>query len=344
VYGDLFKRLRQLDISEDVGEHVLAQIRRSKALLGLSELAFKVKQGFSTQEDLDNLWKKEFDGVLSERENDGSGLSSVSTDLEALLDGIATERGFRWRLGCLNASLGSLRRGDFGFVFARPETGKTTFLASEVTHMLDGSGQAVVWFNNEEQGTKVMLRVYQAFFGASLEQLMANPKKYKDAFYGAVGNRFHLLDSAVIHRRDVEKVIARINPGVVVYDQIDKIKGFNNDRDDLRLGSIYQWARELAKGSHASIGVCQADGHAEGVRYLTMEHVSNAKTSKQAEADFIIGIGKIHDNGAESVRYLNISKNKLMGDPDSIPDLRHGRFEVLIDAQVARYRDVVKYD
>jgi hypothetical protein len=153
-----------------------------------------------------------------------------------------------------------------------------------------------------------------------------------------------LFDSATIGRRDVERLVEQLNPSLVVYDQIDKIKGFANDREDLRLGSIYQWARELAKGSHASLGVCQADGHAEGVRYLTMEHVANAKTAKQAEADFILGIGKAADQELASARFLNISKNKLLGDADSRQELRHGRFEVLIEPTVARYRDVIHFD
>ena len=143
--------------------------------------------------------------------------------------------------------------------------------------------------------------------------------------------------------RDVEQVVKRLSPGLVIYDQIDKIKGFQNDREDLRLGSIYQWARELAKGSHAAIGVCQADGTAEGVRYLTMEHVANAKTAKQAEADWILGIGRTHDNDGEYIRYFNISKNKLVGDDDSLPELRHGKFEVIIEPTLARYKDVIDY-
>lgn len=188
-----------------------------------------------------------------------------------------------------------------------------------------------------------MLRVYQAYFGVTMDQLMANVKKFKDAFNEQVGNRFRLYDSATLDRRTIEAVVARTSPSIVIYDQIDKIKGFVNDREDLRLGAIYQWARELAKGSHAAIGVCQADGTAEGVRYLTMEHVANAKTAKQAEADWILGIGKVHDQALERVRYLNISKNKLFGDPDSIPDLKHGRFEALIEPHIARYKDVVTY-
>jgi hypothetical protein len=71
-----------------------------------------------------------------------------------------------------------------------------------------------------------------------------------------------------------------------------------------------------------------------------MAHVSNAKTAKQAEADFILGIGRTHDPGAEYLRYLNISKNKLIGDSDTEQGLRHGRMEVLIHPDVARYSDL----
>jgi hypothetical protein len=142
----------------------------------------------------------------------------------------------------------------------------------------------------------------------------------------------------------VERIVERKQPGLVIYDQLTKIKGFKADRPDLVLGEIFQWARELAKGNHAAIGVSQADGGAEGVRYLTMEHVANAKTAVQAEADWILGIGRSNEMGTERSRYLSISKNKLFGDKDSIPELRHGRFEVFIRPDIARYEDIIKYE
>lgn len=268
----------------------------------------------------------------------------MSTNIKELLENTYEKPGLRWRLACLNKSLGSLRKGDFGFLFARPETGKTTFLASEISHFLTQTDENVLWLNNEEQGDKVMLRIMQAYFGATLDQVKSNYRRYQEEFDKRVGGRFHLIDEAQISKKDVEQLIKELNPGLVVYDQIDKIRGFSNDRDDLRLGGIYQWARELAKGNHAAIGVCQADGTAEGVRYLTMEHVANAKTSKQAEADWIIGIGKVSDIGTEYVRFLNISKNKLQGDEDSIPDMRHARMETIIEPHIARYKDVINYD
>lgn len=106
------------------------------------------------------------------------------------------------------------------------------------------------------------------------------------------------------------------------------------------MGAIYQWARELAKEYCPVVGICQADGTAEGERWLHMGHVSNAKTAKQAEADFIVGIGKTNETGWERTRFINISKNKLTGDDDSDPEARHARFEVLIKPEIARYEDI----
>lgn len=198
--------------------------------------------------------------------------------------------------------------------------------------------------NNEEQGEKVMIRMYQAFFGVRLEQLLENVQKFKQAFQEQVGDRFILVDNAGIDCRNIERIVHSVQPSLIIYDQIDKIKGFKADREDLALGAIYQWARELSKNYAPTIGVCQADGSAEGQKWLTMANVANAKTSKQAEADWILGIGKTHDEFSEFTRYFNISKNKLMGDRDSIPNLKHGRFEVLVDPETARYKDVVKYE
>lgn len=217
-------------------------------------------------------------------------------------------------------------------------------MASEVSNFLTQTDGTIDWFNNEEQGQKVVLRVYQAYFGCRLEQLIANVRKYKAEFEAATQGRFRFYDSATLSRSQIERIVERDNPRLTIYDQIDKIKGFNADREDLRLGAIYQWARELAKNRHSVIGVCQADGSAENVKFLNMDNVANAKTSKQAEGDWILGIGKIHDMGHENVRYLNICKNKLFGDEDSDEKLKHGRFEVLIEPSVARYKDIINYD
>lgn len=169
---------------------------------------------------------------------------------------------------------------------------------------------------------------------------MSDRTRNQEKFLELTKGNLRLVDSASIHRKQVEQLCKQLEPALIVFDQIDKLKGFSNDREDLRLGAIYIWARELAKTYCPVIGVCQADGLAGNKKWLTMENVANAKTSKQAEADWILGIGKIEEVGMEFLRYLNISKNKLSGDIDSIPELRHAKFEVVIEPNIGRYRDL----
>lgn len=343
IYLELFKTLSEEPIDPELGVGMLKAIKRRKTALELSEKAFKFATGHVDVDAVIQMAK-----LLEEDQGEQlEEIEVVSDDLEYLLNETVQKPGLRWRLNCLNRSLGSLRKSNFGFIFARPETGKTTFLASEVGFMLtqlnENSGP-IVWFNNEQGGNEVMLRVYQGYFGVTLEQLLANRGRYKREFQERTKGKFKLIDDANIDRVRVEKVCKHFSPSLVIFDQIDKIKGFAADREDLRLGAIYIWARELAKQYCPVIGVCQADGSAENQKWLTMDNVANAKTSKQAEADWICGIGKIHADGFENTRFLNISKNKLLGDEDSIPELRHGRFDVYIEQEIARYRDVVRYD
>jgi KaiC/GvpD/RAD55 family RecA-like ATPase len=264
----------------------------------------------------------------------------VTNDLEELYNDARQNVGLRWRLQTLNRMLGSLRTGDFGFIFARPETGKTTFLASEITHFATQVKKPIVWFNNEEQGSKVQLRLYQAMLGCSLTELFSDIEGNRKRYLELGGANIKIYDSASIHRKQVDQIVRELEPSLIIFDQLDKIKGFTDDREDLRLGSIYIWARELAKQYCPAIAVCQADASGEGKRWLTMENVANAKTAKQAEADWILGIGKTHDVKEEYIRHLHLCKNKLTGDPDSDPNERHGRNSVRILPEVARYGDI----
>jgi len=193
---------------------------------------------------------------------------------------------------------------------------------------------------HEEQGEKVRLRTFQAALGLTSDQLWTNKELILNQYREGTKELIKIYDDATIHRHDVEQIVSELNPELVVFDQIDKIKGFNADRPDLVYGRIYQWGRELAKKGCAVIGICQGDGSGEGVKWLTMSHVAEAKTSKQAEADWILGIGRSNEGGTESVRYFNISKNKLLGDENTDPNERHGRFEVFLRPEIARYEDM----
>jgi len=337
IYTNLFHQIEQQEINQDLITDVLKRLKQRQEAFDLSTLAYEVSQGTKTFMEL--ITKAH--AIEHEEELDKVDSSVfTSDDLKELYEEGVTKPGLRWRLGTLNRMLGSLRRGDFGFIFARPETGKTTFIASEVSYFATQATSPIIWFNNEEGGSKVMLRIYQATLGLTLEELFRDIEGNKRKFHELTKGNIKLYDSGSISRNDVEKLCYQLNPSCIIFDQLDKIKGFNSDRDDLKLGYIYQWARELAKQYCPVIGISQADGSGEGKKWLTMDNVSGAKTSKQAEADFILGIGKTHDEGMEMVRHLHLSKNKLLGDADSDPSLRHGRCDVILKPNIARYVDI----
>jgi hypothetical protein len=341
VFNDIFNSLRSNPSDREIAQELLKAYKRQQVLSQISLTAFDVQNGSKPLTDLSALLS-EIDTPI---ETETSEQLFVTNDLAELVDKQVAKRGLRWRINFLNWSLGSLRKGDFGFVFARPETGKTTFLASEVTYMasqLRDEDGPILWFNNEEQGEKVNLRVYQASLGITQSDLCGDIPKWSRAFDERTKSKIRIVDRAALFKGEAERIIREYKPSLILFDQIDKVKGFDSDREDLRLGAIYIWARELAKAYCPVIGVCQADGTGEGQKWLTMDNVANAKTSKQAEADWILGIGKTHDPALEDVRFFNISKNKLSGDDDTVSRLRHGRTEILIEPEIARYRDILQ--
>lgn len=315
--------LRELQDKQKAYDLALAALEVSEGRKEFTDLLVLAENLNPTKSDSDS-----FEGLF------------VTNDLEELYNDQVQTAGLRWRCQTLNRMLGSLRKGDFGFIFARPETGKTTFLASEITSFTTQTSKPILWFNNEEQGSKVQLRLYQAMLGCTLTELFSDIDGNNKRYLERGGNNIRIFDSASIHRKQVEQLVRELEPSLVIFDQIDKIKGFADDREDLRLGSIYIWAREIAKQYCPVIGVSQADASGEGKKWLTMENVANAKTAKQAEADWILGIGKTHNDTEQFDRFLHLCKNKLTGDPDTDPDLRHGKGVVRINPNIARYVDL----
>ena len=336
-YTPIFKQLEELNVDTAKVEEYLKGIQQRATASEIAGVALAVAEGVRP---FDSLIESVSALESNEMPVDSGELDFVNDDLEFLHETQQTTNGLRWPLDSLNRNLGSLRKGDFGFLFARPETGKTTFLATMVPHMAAQASGPILWFNNEEQGGKVALRCYQGALGISLHQLFSNTEQYKVQYQEKTHGRVKIIADASITKQRVEQLCKKYQPSLIIFDQIDKIHGFHKeDRQDVELKAIYVWARELAKEYCPVIAVCQAGASGEGKRWLTMGDVDNSKTGKQGEADWILGVGKVHDEGLDNVRYFHLSKNKLIGDNDADPSMRHGKWEVRIRPEIARYED-----
>jgi len=261
----------------------------------------------------------------------GAECDYITDDIHDLLDEELDNSGLHWRLEALNNSMRGMRPGDFGIVAARPDKGKTMFLASEVTYLAPQlpEGKTILWLNNEGQGKRIITRLYQASLGGTLSELgiLRRGGLLKRAYSDRVGawNKIRIVD---IHEKDsftVEQIIERNNPGVVIYDMIDHIRGFGDmPRTDLQLEEMYKWARTISvKHNLIGIATSQISNDGEGLQYPPQGCLKDSKTGKQGACDWILMIGASNDPNLNNVRYLGLPKNKLRrqgapGDPRAI--------------------------
>lgn len=339
-YREIFENLKKSSPDETFIEKYIAEGQKNQLATELALKALDVAEGRLGPEMLTPYIESlsAYSGAIKQ------DLKLVPTDINGLLDRNLHSPGLKWRLDCLNKSLGPLRKGDFGFVFKRPETGGTTFLASEVSFFAGQVERPILWFNNEEQTEKVILRCMQSALGCRVIDLDRDREGSQQRYTHITSGNIFFPDFGICDINTIGSYCDSYNPALVVIDQIDKVKGFKEDRKDLEYGQIYRWVRELAKRHCPIIGVCQASGSAENKMWLSMEDIAESKTSKAAEADWILGIGAVDDIGKKNLRYFNICKNKLMGGPDSDPSMRHGRMSVVIQPEIARYKDSGDYE
>jgi len=304
----------------------------------LSIVAIDVAEGRKKVADLAPIIDKLELSVVDEIEE----IEWVTTDIDELIEEEELALGLRWRLNVLNQSLGPLRKGNFGQIFARLETGKTAMWISEVTYMAEQVEQPILIFFNEEGGKDIVWRMYSAVTGLTYLELMNNRKRAKEIWKDKIGDKIKFIDEpTLVEKKTMEKVIEQIKPSLIVIDNMEKVKGFVGDRKDLVLHEIYKWGRELAKTYCPVITVGQADGTGHNDRYINESQMADSKTAKPSELDFIIGIGRTDKEGYENVRYINIPKNKLRGDTNTVEAMRHlkGK-EVLIVPHLSIYQDM----
>lgn len=322
-----------------------------KSLIELDYLALimdeceKVKEGSSDLEHVHILATNALKDVERYIEKDEL---FVSADLSSIADRI-TSSGYEWRLDALNRSLGPLRTGNFVIVAARVEVGKTTFLASEVSYLAQQlpKDRPVVWVNNEEESSVVFFRIVQAALGQESKTIIADSKKAMDDYEALMAgdkNRIRVTKDTN-NIRDLETLFREVNPGLIVFDQLDKVDGFKSDeREDLRLGKVYKWARELSRSYGPVIAASQLSATAVDLKdppFIGLDALRGSKTDKPGEADAVITIGKYKEPKSpeeETIRTINVPKNKLPGGGGKqVESDRHGQFIVTIDPIRARY-------
>jgi replicative DNA helicase len=282
------------------------------------------------------------------------------TPIEDLLAAEEAEEGFRFRLGCLNETVKPLRGGDFMIVAARPDQGKTTLLASELTHMArrwtplyPGENRSVIWLNNEGPSRNIVTRASRQpaagptrrCSSSSSSRTPSTGNQLRAKYVEALGGRPGVLRVFSVHDRwnyELEDILKTHKPAIVVADMIDNVR-FGGElanmgsRTDQALEAMYQWFRMIGvKYDCTMIATSQISAEGEGQMWPPQSALKDSKTGKQGAADVILMMGSVQSqpNLANS-RYLSTPKNKRKrrGRPSNL------MAEVNFDADHARVRD-----
>lgn len=181
-------------------------------------------------------------------------------------------------------------------------------------------------------------RIVQSALGITSEELEEDPAKAAAAYTKLMGrmDKIIIFDKADVSTRDVDALLKKYDVGLVIFDQLWKMHGFEEEAGNevTRQGMLFNWARELSKKYAPVIAVAQADGTAQGQRWIEMSQLYGSKTVIQGEADAIVTIGR--DPATGDTRYLYVPKNKLKG---KNPAMRNGKYELQILPHIGRFKE-----
>jgi replicative DNA helicase len=276
----------------------------------------------------------------------------VDDSISDLLAEDEDDEGIAFGLNCLASNLRPLRPGDLVIVAGRPDTGKTSFIASELRTMVKTipADRPAIWFNNEGEGNRIIKRLYQAMLGSNIDELieLKDEGTIEQLYAEAGGDRVQVIDCHDWTTTMVEQVVGDVKPSLVIFDMIDNLEFSgemrlgHDQRTDQILESQYQWGRKLGvKHGFPVMATSQvsaeAEHQAETQCWPAMHMLKDSKTGKQGAADLMIMIGLSSDPMCANDRYISTPKNKL-GRPRG---QRYVRQQVNFDIARATYSDPV---
>lgn len=318
LYETLFQKLILLEpISYEVAEKTFMELLAREQIKQVIETGLKVIQGEPEA-------KSKFSELISVYANGTVSIDNaepVDMSVDDLLIYAATKGEFQINVPELNQYLPGLDRGTFTIIFARPEVGKTAAwvtLVAAPKGFLDQQKKVLVVLN-EEPARRSLLRCVHAASGISLDVLSSSPHALDKAreIWAAKKGYLHLYDAVGMTLNELEYLVKKIQPDIVIVDNMDKVRISGSfAREDQYLKALYVHMREILKRNHcAGIAVSQASAEAEDRKILTLDMLENSRTGKAAEADVIIGIGKVlvGDQVNSPIRHAYFCKNKLTG-------------------------------
>lgn len=252
----------------------------------------------------------------------------IDTPIEELLADVTDDKGLKFRrIKVLNEGIAGLQGGASIAIGARPDKGKTSFIASTITdwapQVLEffGAGRPILWLNNEGSGKRIIPRVYQAALGKDLTEIIAlsNRGELVPAYTEAIGGTADIIRVKDMHGASlaqIEQVVESMNPAVVVFDMLANFRmpGSAGANKADAVEQMWQEVREMAvRHDFISLSTVQISVEGGNNLYPPYSALKDSKTAIQGATDVILMMGSLDsiDENAQILRGLSTPKNKF---------------------------------
>lgn len=251
----------------------------------------------------------------------------IDKDIDDILAAVSDDRGIKFRrFPQLRDAILGLQGGASVLVAARPDKGKTSFMASILTDFAPqcvdffGGHRPILWLCNEGSGERIIPRIYQAALGKDLDGIIADSNAGKlQALYSqainAPTNFIRVKNAHGMSIAQVEQVIESMKPSIVVYDmlanmRLPKGEGSGNKADEIE--KLGQAVREMAVNhDHIALSTAQISVEGGDELYPSYTHIKDSKTALQGAVDIILMLGSKENPALENLRGLSSPKNKF---------------------------------
>jgi archaellum biogenesis ATPase FlaH len=219
-----------------------------------------------------------------------------------------------------DAIRGGALPGHHVVVFARPETGKTTFVLNATAGFLK-QGKTVLYVGNEDPAEDIICRLVGRMTGMRIEEVEANAETADGRARACGYDNFIYAGLAPGTLRELESLVDDYEPDVLIVDQVRNIAiGGADGGYTVKLEAAASGVRALAKKyGIVAISVTQAGDSASDKSILDMGDVDFSNTGIPATADLMIGIGASKEDVMANRLVLSLCKNKIGGKHSIIP-------------------------
>jgi hypothetical protein len=313
----------RMPVSEESVNGILGQLHE----LDLSGRAGALVARYNNGEEIDLAYEL---SKLSTETLRAKGQSTpdtyVDTPIGELLKEVDNDAGIKFRrISVLRESISGLQGGASIGLGARPDKGKTSFIADTITDWAPqcveffGGNRPILWLCNEGSGKRIVPRIYQAALGKDLSEIIAlsNAGELERLYSQAIGapcDYIRVKDAHGMSLAQIEQVIEAMRPCVVVYDMLANVRigraTGGNKADEVE--ALWQGVRENAVlMDYIALSTVQVSVEGDNDLFPSYTALKDSKTAIQGAADIILMLGSLNNPDAQKLRGISTPKNKF---------------------------------